>query len=155
MTSPLSRMLATFQLDLSENINILCKIRQSLSYTFSSLSMISIAFVSVDRFLISSSQVEYRQLSSLHNAHCLIIITTFIYFLVFVDMFYCLDIVDKSPSITCTINTTHIYGLYNEIARLIVLVFIPSMLILIFGYGTIQHIKKSRQMSEPQGNTIH
>ncbi|CAF3942583.1 unnamed protein product [Rotaria sp. Silwood2] len=155
MTSPLSRMLATFQLDLSENISILCKIRRSVAYSFSSLSMISIAFATVDRFLVSSSKIEYRRLSSLRNAHRLIIITAFIYCLIFADMFYCLDIVGVPPSITCTINTTRICGLYNEIARLIVLVFIPSMLILIFGYGTIRNVKKSRRISRPQGNTIH
>ncbi|CAF5147941.1 unnamed protein product, partial [Rotaria sp. Silwood1] len=47
-------------------------------------------------------------------------------------------------------------GLYNEIARLIVLVFIPSTLILIFGYGTIRNVKKSRRKnSRSQGNIIH
>ncbi|CAF1448269.1 unnamed protein product [Rotaria sordida] len=155
MTSPLSRILATFQLDLSENISIICKIRRSLSYTFSSLSMISIAFGTVDRFIINSSQIEYRQLSSLHNAHRLMIITAFICWLIFVDMIYCLDVIVTPPSIACTINTRRICDLYNEIARLIVLVFIPSMLILIFGYGTIQHVKTSRRMSRLEGNTIH
>ncbi|CAF1345840.1 unnamed protein product [Rotaria sordida] len=83
------------------------------------------------------------------------IITAFIYWLIFVDMIYCLDVIVTPPSIACTINTTRKCDLYNEIARLIVLVFIRSMLILIFGYGTIQHVKTSRRMSRLEGNTIH
>ncbi|CAF4008049.1 unnamed protein product [Rotaria sordida] len=52
------------------------------------------------------------------------IITAFIYWLIFVDMIYCLDVIVTPPSIACTINTTRKCDLYNEIARLIVLVFI-------------------------------
>ncbi|CAF1454543.1 unnamed protein product [Rotaria sordida] len=55
------------------------------------------------------------------------IITAFICWLIFVDMIYCLDVIVTPPSIACTINTRRICDLYNEIARLIVLVFIPIL----------------------------
>ncbi|CAF2903410.1 unnamed protein product [Rotaria sp. Silwood2] len=83
LTSPFVRMLSTFGLDLSERINVLCKMRRSLAYALSSLSMISVALATVDRFLVSSTHVGYRQLSSLRSAYRLVAINTIICCLIF------------------------------------------------------------------------
>jgi hypothetical protein len=99
-------------------------------------------------------KVEYRRLSSLQNARRLTLIITTIYCLIFANMFYCLNVTGTSPSLACTTITSRVCGLFNEIARLVLLAFIPSLLILIFGFGTIQNIKKSRKNITPQQN-IH
>ncbi|CAF4289572.1 unnamed protein product [Rotaria sp. Silwood2] len=145
LTSPFVRMLSTFGLDLSERINVLCKMRRSLAYALSSLSMISVALATVDRFLVSSTHVGYRQLSSLRSAYRLVAINTIICCLIFFGMFFCLNVTGTSLLEVCTYTTTRACGLYNDIARLVTLALIPCLLILIFGFGTIRNIKKSRR----------
>jgi hypothetical protein len=155
IAGPCIRMISTFGLDLSERIAILCKIRHFIIYSLQSLSIMYVALGTIDRFLISSMKVKYRRLSSLQNAHRLTIIVSIIYCLIFANMFYCLNVTGTSPLLACTATTSRICGLFNEIARLIVLAFIPTLLILIFGFGTIQNIKKSRKNITPQPNTHH
>jgi hypothetical protein len=100
-------------------------------------------------------KVKYRRLSSLQNAHRLTIIISIVYCLIFVNMFYCLNVTGTSPLLACTTTTSSICGLFNEIARLVLLAFIPTLLILIFGFGTIQNIKKNRKNITPQQNAHH
>ncbi len=69
-------------------------------------------------------------------------ISTIIYCLIYVDLLYCLDVTETPPHLVCTSNTIQAYGLYNEIARLLALVFISCMLIFIFDYKTIRNIRK-------------
>jgi hypothetical protein len=155
IAGPFTRMISTFGLDLSERIAILCKIRHFIIYSLQSLSIMYVALATIDRFLISSMKVKYRRLSSLQNAHRLTIIISIVYCLIFVNMFYCLNVTGTSPLLACTTTTSSICGLFNEIARLVLLAFIPTLLILIFGIGTIQNIKKSRKNIIPQQNAHH
>ena len=145
IASPFTRILATFGLDLSQRIAALCKIRRSLAYTLSSLSIMSLALATVDRCLLSSSRVTFRRFSSLQNAHRLVAATTLFYSLIFANMCYCLNIVRVQAELVCKFNKTPLCGFYNEIARLVALVLVPCLLLVIFGYGTAQNIKRTQK----------
>jgi hypothetical protein len=88
-------------------------------------------------------------MSSLQNSRRLFAISTIIYCFIFGDLSYCLDVIERSAQLSCTSVTTKICDLYTEIVRLIVLVFLSCMLIFIFGYKTIQTIKRSRLNVSP------
>jgi len=74
-------------------------------------------------------------MSSLQNARRLFAISIIIYYFIFGDLLYCLDVIERSQ-LSCTSVTTKICDLYTEIVRLIALVFLLCMLIFIFGYKT-------------------
>ncbi|CAF1417208.1 unnamed protein product [Rotaria magnacalcarata] len=137
---PLIRMFSTFGLNLSESIVVLCKVRRSLSYK---LSMISVALATIDQFLVSSTHFEYHHLSSLRSAHRLVAFATIACCIRFGDMLYCLNVTGTAPLETCTYTTRRMCGFYNEIVPIPVL--IPCPLIINFGFTTIRNIHQSRK----------
>ncbi|CAM4767324.1 unnamed protein product [Rotaria magnacalcarata] len=137
---PLIRMFSTFGLNLSESIVVLCKVRRSLSYK---LSMISVALATIDQFLVSSTHFEYHHLSSLRSAHRLVAFATIACCIRFGDMLYCLNVTGTAPLETCTYTTRRVCGFYNEIVPIPVL--IPCPLIINFGFTTIRNIHQSRK----------
>lgn len=150
-----TRILWTFGLDLSDRIAILCKIRHFIIYSLSSLSVMYVALATIDRFLISSSNAEYRYLSSKQNAYRIVGIITFIYCLIYSNLFYCLNVTGTPPLLACTASTTRVCGLFNEIARLILLAFIPTLLIVTYGVKTNQNLRKYRRNIWCQKNLFH
>ena len=106
-SAALIRVLSTFELDLSEKISAVCKIRQYIVYTLQSLSALFIGLAAVDRYLISSKKLEYRRMSSLRNAQRIVVVSTLIYCTVYSNMWYCLNIVGKTTS-----NNLH-FGYYT------------------------------------------
>jgi len=139
-----SRFLGTYNLDFSAQIPGLCKIRHFTFYTFSSLSVWMMALATFDRFLISSPLVKYRQLSSFKNTYLFIGTITLLLCVNYTNLFYCAGIKGKPPSSSCTSITSTICGFYNELSRVMTVAIIPGSIILVFGMGTIQHLKKLR-----------
>lgn len=145
IVDPLVRILSTYELDVFDRIIILCKIHRFLAYTLSSLSMLLLALATMDRFFASHILIEYRRLSSLRNAHRLVVTTITICCLIFIDMIYCLNVTQTPVKIVCTFLTRRICRLYNETARLITFALVPYSLIVIFGMGIIRNIREVRR----------
>ena len=139
-----SRFLSTYNLDFSAQISDLCKVRHFIFFSFSSVSVWMMALATFDRFLISSPSAKCRQFSSFGNAYRMIGVITIILCGNYANLFYCANIKGTPPSSSCTSVTTQICGFYNEISRIMTVAIIPGLVIFVFGFGTIRHLKKLR-----------
>jgi hypothetical protein len=141
VTIALPRMLTTYHLDYSAIIGVLCKMRQFAYYYLSSLSVWMVALATFDRFLISSHSATRRQMSSFRNAYRLIAGSSVLLTLIFGDLLYCADVVFSGVIASCSASTSQRCGFYNQIARLLTVLFIPETVILLFGIGIIWNLK--------------
>jgi hypothetical protein len=141
VTIALPRMLTTYNLDYSAIIGILCKMRHFTYYNLSSLSVWMVALATFDRFLISSPLATRRQMSSFRNTYRFIAGSSILLTLIFGDLFYCADVVANGVITSCSASTSKQCGFYNQIARLLTVLFIPETVILVFSIGIIRNLK--------------
>jgi hypothetical protein len=137
----ISRIFAGFSLDKSATTEGLCQIRAFIVWVSTTASSWFLTFATVDRYCISCRDVNRRNLSNLRFTHRSMIITLVGASLIFAETFYCyVPNLNNSP-LPC-------YGrsmpcrLYNEIASASLFVFIPSTIMLIFGWGTVRNVRK-------------
>ncbi|UJR20552.1 hypothetical protein I4U23_023679 [Adineta vaga] len=148
----LSRIFAGFQRDLSATTEGLCQSRAFIVWVSTTTASWFLTYATVDRYCISCREVNRRNLSNLRFAHHSMTLTILGVSLVFAETFYCYVPNLKNSPLTC-------YGrnmacrLYNEISSALFFVFIPSTIMLIFGYGTVQNVRKLLLSIAPTAST--
>ncbi|CAF0796684.1 unnamed protein product [Adineta ricciae] len=136
-----SRIFAGFQLDLSATTEGLCPARAIIVWVSTTASSWFLTYATVDRYCISCRQVNRRNLSNLQYTHRLMVLTIAGASLIFSETFYCyVPNLKGSPLLCYGRNMT--CRLYNEIASALLFVFIPSAIMLVFGYGTVDNVRK-------------
>ena len=137
----LSRIFAGFSLDASATTEGLCQIRAFIVWVSTTASSWFLTYATVDRYCISCREANRRNLSNLRFTHRLMLITLAGGSLVFAETFYCYVPNLRNSPLTC-------YGrslscrLYNEIASALLFVFIPSTIMLVFGFATVKNVRK-------------
>lgn len=137
----LSRIFAGFSRDASATTEGLCPFRAFVVWVSTTASSWFLTYATVDRYCISCRDVRRRNLSNLRYTHRLMIITLIGGTLVFGETFYCYVPNLRNSPLTC-------YGrnlacrLYNEISSAVFFVFIPSMIMLVFGWATVKNVRK-------------
>ena len=91
-----------------------------------------VVLATFDRFLI---------ISSFRNARRLIVCSSMIIIIIFGDLFYCGDIVSNGVITSCSASTSKQCGFYNQIARLLTVLFIPEIVILMFTISIIHNLR--------------
>lgn len=158
LTIALRRVLNTYNLDYSAIISVLCKMRHFTYFTLSSLSVWMTALATIDRFIISSPVATRRHLSSFRNTYRLIAASTVLLALIFADLFYCADVVFNGVISSCSASTSKQCGYYNQIARLMTILFIPGTVILVFSIGIIRNLRTVKMVTNivsRTGNNRH
>ncbi|CAF1305614.1 unnamed protein product [Adineta steineri] len=139
--------LALYNLDFTQQINILCKIRFYLRFNTITLSTWYILFASIDRFLSTSMNVRYRSWSSIHIAKRIITLASIICFIfLYTQVFYCYSINQKN---VCTYST-NLCKLSVDIVLLICNSGIPPILMILISILTIKNVKHSNQINSHQ-----
>lgn len=137
----LSRIFAGFSLDASATTEGLCQIRAFIVWVSTTASSWFLTYATVDRYCISCREANRRNLSNLRFTHRLMLITLAGGSLVFAETFYCYTPNLRNSPLTC-------YGrslscrLYNEIASALLFVFIPSTMMVVFGFATVKNVRK-------------
>ncbi|CAF1113212.1 unnamed protein product [Adineta steineri] len=148
----LSRIFAGFQLDLSGTTEGLCQFRAFIIWVSTTAASWFLTYATVDRYCISCRNVNRRNLSNLRYTQRLMIITFIGASIVFAETFYCYVPNIKNSPLTC-------YGrsiacrLYNEISSALLFVFIPSIIMLIFGFATVKNVRKLLTSIAPSAST--
>jgi hypothetical protein len=148
----ISRIFAGFGLDLSATTNGLCQSRAFIVWVSTTASSWFLTYATVDRYCISCRDANRRNMSNTRFAHRSMVITLVGASLVFVETFYCYVPNLQNTPLTC-------YGrslacrLYNEIASALVFVFIPSTIMLIFGFATVKNVRKLISSISPTATT--
>ncbi|CAF1000199.1 unnamed protein product [Rotaria sp. Silwood1] len=137
----LSRFFVGFSLDASATNAIICKLRAFIVWVSTTASSWFLTYATIDRYFISCRDVQRRSLSNLRFTRRLMIITVVGGSLIFAETFYCYIPNLRNSPLTCY-GQNMICRLYNEIASAVVFVFIPSTIMLIFGYATVQNVRK-------------
>ncbi|CAF2350855.1 unnamed protein product [Rotaria sp. Silwood2] len=140
------RCLIGYNLDLTYNSSIFCKIRHYVIYVSQSVSLWLIVLACFDRYLLSSSNIVRRQWTNQQNTFfitlCVFILTSLSY----IEVFYCFE---------ASLITNNICSAKNQLCSYIdtanVLIFnsfLPPSLMLGFGAATLINIKQSHQRVE-------
>ncbi|CAF3112767.1 unnamed protein product [Rotaria sp. Silwood2] len=148
----ISRVFATFSLDISATDATTCKLRAFIVWVSTTASSWLLTYATVDRYCISCRDVRRRNLSNLRFTRRLMIFAVVGGSLIFAETFYCYVPNLQNTPLTC-------YGqdmtcrLYNELASALAFVFIPSTIMLIFGYATVQNVRKLLCSIAPTAST--
>ncbi|CAF2793926.1 unnamed protein product [Rotaria sp. Silwood2] len=148
----LSRVFAGFSLDISATNATLCKSRAFIIWVSTTASSWFLTYATIDRYCISCRDVHRRNLSNLRFTRRLMLMTIVGGSLVFAETFYCYVPNLQNSPLTCY-GYNIICRLYNEIASALVFVFIPSTIMFIFGYGTVQNVRKLNHVIAPTAIT--
>ncbi|CAF0845701.1 unnamed protein product [Rotaria sordida] len=144
----LSRVFAGFSLDRSATDASICKIRAFIIWVSTTASSWFLTYATVDRYCISCRDARHRNLSNLRFTRKLMFITIIGGSLIFAETFYCYVPNLKNSPLTCY-GYNIICRLYNEIASALMFVFLPSTIMFIFGYWTVQNVRKLNQAIAP------
>jgi hypothetical protein len=148
--------LGLYNLDPTQQSNILCKVRFYLRFTLITLSTWFVLCACFDRFLSSSTNASFRSWSSLRVAKRVIFLVSIIGFIFpYTQVFYCFSI-NQQNVCTCINNMCQ---LSNETILLICNSGIPPILMVLISILTIQNVKyldqiHSRRRRDIQLNRI-
>ena len=137
----ISRIFAGFSLDASATTEGLCPTRAFIVWVSTTASSWFLTYATVDRYCISCRDVRRRNLSNLRFTHRLMVITLVGGSLIFAETFYCYVPNLKNSPLTCY-GRNIVCRLYNEIASATFFVFLPSIIMLLFGWATVKNVKK-------------
>ena len=137
----LSRIFAGFSLDASATTEGLCQMRAFIVWVSTTASSWFLTYATVDRYCISCREVNRRNLSNLRFTHRAMLTTLVGGSLVFAETFYCYVPNLRNSPLTCY-GRNLVCRLYNEIASALLFVFIPSTIMLVFGFGTVKNVRQ-------------
>jgi len=143
----LTRLLSGYDLDPTESNSIICKFRYYITYKLLALSACFLVYASVDRWASSSENVQIRLFSRIHIAKRMVKYTIFIACILYSQAFYCYSSTHEVP-VHCHCPNI-ICRMYNDIMFLVVFSIIPPILMLSFGWITIQNVKRIHQQANP------
>lgn len=149
----LSRVFATFSLDASATTQGLCQSRAFIVWVSTTASSWFLTYATVDRYCISCRDAARRNLSNLRFTHRFMVVTLVGASLIFGITFYCYVPNLRNSPLTC-------YGrdlacrYYNEVASALLFVFIPSSIMLVFGFGTVRNVRKLIVSIAPTAQSI-
>lgn len=148
-----SRLLSGYHMDPTTWNTIICKFRFYITYMALYLSSFFLLYASIDRWASSSSNAGIRLFSKIEVARRVVLFTVMFAMLFYSEVFYCYSTVENlfplncyCPNYTCRI--------FNDLQFLLFYSLIPSILMLYFGYQTIQNVKRSHQQIHPSINQI-
>ncbi|UJR20484.1 hypothetical protein I4U23_023612 [Adineta vaga] len=148
----LTRYLATsWAYDPSATSMIWCKTRHILVYPSLSLVLWFIVLASIDRYLSSSRNIRFRQLSTVSVAWKIILITTLLTFLSNIHVLVFARAEPINGISTCTILPNE-YLIFFNIFVPIVSCILPIILMGTFGILTILNVRLIRKRIIPQEN---
>jgi hypothetical protein len=139
-----------FNLDLA-NFNLgICKTESFTFYVARATSCWLIALACVDRYLHSSTRAHIRRISSYKTAKMSIVITIIGIIIVHIHMvgYYEIgNVSDRFGNITPMCNAQNgIYRTFIAFWSLIMYLLCPSLLMLLFGFLTLNNIRQGRQV---------
>ncbi|CAF1156261.1 unnamed protein product [Rotaria sordida] len=136
-----TRILSGWFALLTDRIGWLCKLRVFTLLTSRSIALWLIVLATLDRWLLSCKNIDYRRISKLKNARrgmiCILIISSLFYS----PIFYCYqaNLINEplrcySKTIKCRIYADQVYTFFTTL--------IPLILMILFGFLTLSNLRK-------------
>ncbi|CAF1503080.1 unnamed protein product [Adineta steineri] len=148
ITGLTTRMLSGWAVDLTNTNRVLCKLRAFVLNVARPVALWLILLAGIDRWLLSSPNIRYRQMSSLKNAQRSIIITLILSILLFSHIIYCYEPNLINAPLKCY-GVTITCRLATDLSLMFMTIFFPLLFMLIFGLMTINNVRYSRNRTRP------
>ncbi|CAF4211442.1 unnamed protein product [Adineta steineri] len=140
----------------TETVPVFCKLRIIVLFTMRTISSWLLTLATVDRSLISNTNVHRRRLSNLKNTYICILIVSISSSLIWVQAGYCFDANLIGTPQKCYAKSD-ICRIFNDLAQSLITTIIPALVMLAFGLLTIRNIRQSQQVkpsTDPMSTTI-
>ncbi|CAF3308819.1 unnamed protein product [Rotaria sp. Silwood2] len=148
-----SRMLNGWSADLTNTDRFICKFRTFILNVARPVAFWLILLAAIDRWLLSSANARYRQISTMKNAIRSMIIILISSIVLFSHIIYCYEpnMIDEplqcyGKNITCRLVSAILFAFVTT--------FFPVLLMLIFGLMTINNLRQSKNRIQP-GDISH
>jgi hypothetical protein len=138
-----SRMLSGWAADLTNTIGWLCKMRVFIVWITRTFFMWTVMLATVDRWLMSSGNVHYRQMSTLKNAHRGMFVILLVAVLINVDLLYCFEPNQINTPLKCY-SKTELCRYITDFTFAFIIYTIPLCLMIVFGLLTVRHIHQAQ-----------
>ncbi|CAF2942876.1 unnamed protein product [Rotaria sp. Silwood2] len=148
-----TRLLSGWNKDLTETIDWLCKLRVFVVFCSRTIAFWLIMFATIDRWLLSSVNVHFRQLSKLKNSQRITFIVVLISCLIHIEMFYCYKANLLNTPLKCY-GRTELCRHLNDLIYACITILLPIIFMLIFGLWTISNIHKTQRRIRVENNEI-
>ena len=143
-----SRIVSNWNIDISSTNRGICKLRAFILYTFRSITFWLLMLATIDRWIISSFKVHFRQLSSIKNVFRSICLIIFLSIILHCQILYCFESNLLNTPLKCYNKDTNC-RLLNDLIFTIVTILLPLIIISIFGSMTISNIHLSLRRIQP------
>ncbi|CAF1462722.1 unnamed protein product [Adineta steineri] len=140
-----TRMLSGWTANLTNSIEWLCKIRIFIVLTSRTFVMWTLMLATVDRWLLSSSNVHYRHLCTLKYTRRGMFIILFFSILINIDIIYCYEVDPINTPLKCDSNT-ELCRFITDFTIAFMIYIIPICLMIIFGLLTIKNIRQIQRI---------
>ncbi|UJR32889.1 hypothetical protein I4U23_020350 [Adineta vaga] len=130
--------------DQTETIPMFCKLRLFVVYTTRTISSWLLSLAAIDRYLISSSNINRRQLSNIKNACLSTFIISILSILIWIEVFFCFDANLIGTPQKCYAKSDAC-RVFNDLAQSLITTIIPSLVMLLAGLFTISHVRDSQR----------
>lgn len=131
--------------NLQNQVVMFCKFRYYLAITLPALASYYVALASFDRFLCTSDDIRMRAWSQIKAAKLLALTMLIVSVVMPIHILILYDIYNN----LCQINPTSVYRFIYAGYLIIVVIFLPHSLMLIFSLLTVINLRKSRQRVVP------
>lgn len=132
-----------YGVDLAYTSLIWCKIRSFIVGLFGGTSFSCSCLTIIDQFLVTSQDLNRRQLSNIKWAHRIVLIVIIVSCLQSIPIFIYYNI---PPVINACMSVNVIYATYATIFIVYVMCIIPITIMIVFGYLTYRNIRLTRAL---------
>ncbi|CAF0788660.1 unnamed protein product [Adineta steineri] len=143
-----TRMLSSWTIDPTDALDWLCKLHGFLTFNARTIAYWLITLATIDRWFLSSLNVNTRQWSTSRNAQRSTIIILILSSLLYVDIFYCYESNLLNAPLPCYSKNTFCL-LIIDVSALVMSVLLPILFMIIFGVMTILNIRRSKCRVRP------
>ncbi|CAF1493153.1 unnamed protein product [Adineta ricciae] len=149
-----SRFLSSWSLDFSETNGFICKVRAVVVFPAITTTFWLIALATIDRWLLSSADTNRRQKSTIQNAERGTIIMICASFGFYIQVLYCYEPGQLNAPLKCYAST-YFCRVLNDISFALLSIFIPLLVMLLFGVMTIFNIRQRHHQVHHHKANIH
>jgi hypothetical protein len=139
-----SRATSGWTVDLTNTITWLCQLRNFIVSVSRTIAYCLLALATIDRWLLSCSDVHRRQLSTLKNAHRGMIIISICSCLLYVQEFYCYEANLLNTPLECY-GKTMACQLISDLTYAFAANIFPLIIMIYFGFVTIINVRRAHR----------
>jgi hypothetical protein len=148
-----SRVLSTWNADISSTDQVLCKTRIFIFFSSLTAAFWLIMLATVDRWLSSSTNANRRQRSTLKNAQRGMILVIILSALIESQQIFCYEANLTNTPLKCY-SKTEMCGIASDICFALITILLPLLLMFMFGLMIISNVRQTQARLQPMGTTI-